>query len=71
VTTALPAARRCLARMVAAAHRRRIAPDRPGYDCRMGVLRGLLQAIGGLVMGVVGLLRGLLTGLGQLLRRLF
>jgi hypothetical protein len=37
----------------------------------MGVLRGLLQAVGGLLAGVFGLLRGLLQGVGNLLRRLF
>jgi hypothetical protein len=37
----------------------------------MGVLRGLGQAIGGLLAGVFGLLRGVLQGVGSLLRRLF
>jgi hypothetical protein len=37
----------------------------------MGVLRGLFQAVGGLLAGVFGLLRGLVQGVGNLLRRLF
>ena len=36
----------------------------------MGVLRGLLRAVGGLLLGVGGLLSGLLAGLGRLVRRL-
>jgi hypothetical protein len=41
-----------------------------GEDLSMGVLRGLVRAIGGLLMGVAGLLKGLLQGLGNLVRRL-
>jgi hypothetical protein len=37
----------------------------------MGVLRGLVRAVGGLLAGVAGLLRGLAEGAGRLLRRLF
>jgi hypothetical protein len=37
----------------------------------MGVLRGLLRAVGGLVAGLVGLLTGVVAGLLSLLRRLF
>ena len=37
----------------------------------MGLLRGLVRAVGGLLIGVFGLLKGLLTGLGSLLRRVF
>jgi hypothetical protein len=37
----------------------------------MGLLRGLVRAVGGLLAGVFGLLKGLITGLGALLRRLF
>jgi hypothetical protein len=36
----------------------------------MGVLTGLLRAVGGLLLGVGGLLKGLFAGLGRLLRRL-
>ena len=36
----------------------------------MGVLSGLLRAVGGLLLGVGGLLKGLLAGLGRLVRRL-
>jgi hypothetical protein len=36
----------------------------------MGVLRGLVRAVGGLLTGVAGLLIGVLRGLGSLLRRL-
>jgi hypothetical protein len=36
----------------------------------MGVLSGLLRAVGGLLLGVVGLLKGLFVGLGNLVRRL-
>jgi hypothetical protein len=42
----------------------------PG-DLEMGVIRGLVRAVGGLLAGVGGLLRGLLQGVGRLLRRLF
>jgi hypothetical protein len=41
-----------------------------GEHWHMGVLSGLLRAIGGLLMGVVGLLKGLFQGLGSLVRRL-
>jgi hypothetical protein len=37
----------------------------------MGVLSGLLRAVGGLLLGVGGLLKGLFAGLGRLVRRLF
>ena len=37
----------------------------------MGVLRGLLSAVGGLLLGVAGLLKGVFAGLGRLVRRLF
>jgi hypothetical protein len=37
----------------------------------MGVLRGLFQAVGGLLAGVFGLLRGVVQGVGSFLRRLF
>jgi hypothetical protein len=40
-------------------------------ELKMGVLRGLGRAVGGLLAGVFGLLRGLLQGVGSLLRRLF
>ena len=36
----------------------------------MGVLRGLLRAVGGLLLGLGGLLKGVFTGLGSLVRRL-
>jgi len=36
----------------------------------MGLLTGLLRAVGGLLLGVVGLLKGLFAGLGRLVRRL-
>jgi hypothetical protein len=36
----------------------------------MGVLRGLLQAVGALLAGVLGLVRGLLQGVASLFRRL-
>jgi hypothetical protein len=36
----------------------------------MGVLRGRVRAIGGLLMGVAGLLKGVFQGLGSLVRRL-
>jgi hypothetical protein len=36
----------------------------------MGVLRGLLRAVGGLLLGVGGLLRGLVTGTGRLVKRI-
>ena len=36
----------------------------------MGLLRGLVRAIGGLLMGVAGLLKSLFQGLGNLVRRL-
>jgi hypothetical protein len=36
----------------------------------MGVLSGLLRAVGGLLAGVAGLLTGVFAGLGRLLRRL-
>jgi hypothetical protein len=39
-------------------------------ELKMGVLRGLGRAVGGLLAGVFGLLRGLLQGVGRLLRRL-
>jgi hypothetical protein len=53
-------------------------PDRclgywkPGVreELKMGVLRGLGRAVGGLLAGVLGLLRGVLQGVGSLLRRL-
>jgi hypothetical protein len=40
-------------------------------ESKMGVLRGLGRAVGGLLAGVFGLLRGVLQGVGSLLRRLF
>jgi hypothetical protein len=36
----------------------------------MGLLSGLLRAVGGLLLGVGGLLKGVLTGVGRLVRRL-
>jgi hypothetical protein len=36
----------------------------------MGVLRGLVRAVGGLLAGVGGLLTGLFQGIGRLVRRL-
>jgi hypothetical protein len=36
----------------------------------MGVLSGLLRAVGGLLLGLGGLLKGVFTGLGRLVRRL-
>jgi hypothetical protein len=36
----------------------------------MGVLRGLFQAVGALLAGVLGLVRGLLQGVASLFRRL-
>ena len=35
----------------------------------LGLLSGLLAAVGGLLLGVFGLLKGLLVGVGKLLRR--
>jgi len=40
-------------------------------DREMGVIRGLVRAVGGLLAGVGGLLRGLFEGIGRLLRRLW
>jgi hypothetical protein len=36
----------------------------------LGILRGLLAAVGGLVVGLLGLVKNLLLGVGHLLRRL-
>jgi hypothetical protein len=41
----------------------------PG-DTEMGVIRGLVRAIGGLLAGIGGLVRGLFEGIGRFLRRL-
>jgi hypothetical protein len=35
----------------------------------MGVIGGLVRAVGALLSGVVGLLTGVLTGVGRLVRR--
>jgi hypothetical protein len=39
-------------------------------DDEMGLIRGLVLAVGGLLAGVVGLLKGVLIGVGNLVRRL-
>ena len=36
----------------------------------MGVLRGLVRAVGGLLAGIGGLLTGIFQGLGRLVRRI-
>ena len=41
-----------------------------GEELKVGVLRGVGRAVGGLLAGVFGLLRGVLQGVGSLLRRL-
>jgi hypothetical protein len=49
----------------------RIPGNPPPDDLEMGVIRGLVRAVGGLLAGVGGLLRGLFEGIGRFLRRLF
>jgi hypothetical protein len=68
------ATHRWRAPLVVGHHARRVRAstlDSSGRPPRMGVIRGLLNAIGGLLAGVVGLLKGLLQGVGNLLRRPF